>query len=169
MVSGRVVVGFAPTAAGYQALRLAVDLAGQRVARLVAVRAVAFDEPWADGGFRLTVAVTGDLAIAFREALGRVPAGLEVQVAVHPGPFDQALSAIADRPDDIVVVGGCTRRRLAGLSHAAMLRRLLRGAVCPVVVAPPPAMARQGSATRLGREAVAEVERFLRQPAGLPG
>jgi nucleotide-binding universal stress UspA family protein len=170
-MNGRVIVGFASTAAGYQALRYAVLRASENGAPLVAVRAVGIDayEPWSDAEHRMVTAVSAELSNAFLEALGRVPGGLDVRVAVKPGPLAHVLGVAADQPDDLVVLGACTRRRLVGRVHAARLRRCLRSIFCPTVVVPPPAMARQGSLSRLGREAVAELERLLRQPVGLTG
>lgn len=170
-MSGRVIVGFAPTAAGYQALRYAVMRASERGVGLVAVRAIGVDtyEPWCDARHRMMTVVSSELANAFLEALGGIPAGLDVQVAVNPGPVDQVLERVAYRPDDLVVLGACSRRWLVGRIHRARLVRSVRSAVCPVVVVPPPAMAREGSVSRLGREAVAELERLLRQPIELTG
>jgi nucleotide-binding universal stress UspA family protein len=168
-MNGRVVVGFAPTLAGYEALRYAVAQARGRAATLVVVHAVHLDphDSWVQNRLPVMVAVTTQVTTAFHEALGGVPADLDVQVLVEVGPVDLVLRAAADRPDDLVVVGACTRRRLGALTHGATLRRTLRSAICPVVIIPPPVMARLGSTTRLGRHAIAEVERFLEQPAEL--
>jgi nucleotide-binding universal stress UspA family protein len=168
-MNGRVVVGFAPTLTGYEALRYAVTQARGRAAALVVVHAVRLDphESWAENRLPLTVAVTKQVTTAFQEALGGVPADLTVLVLVEAGPLDLVLQAAADRPDDLLVMGACTRRRLGALTHGATLRRTLRSAVCPVVVVPPPAMARLGSAARLGRDAVAELEHYLQQPVEL--
>jgi hypothetical protein len=74
---------------------------------------------------------------------------------------------VADRPEDLLVLGACTRRRLGAVVHGAMLRRTVGRAVCPVVVVPPPTMARIGSPARLGRHTVTELERYLQRPAEL--
>jgi nucleotide-binding universal stress UspA family protein len=168
-MNGRVVVGFAPTLAGYEALRYAVTQARGRASALVVVHAIHLDphESWTQNRLPLMVAVTEQVSTAFHEALGGVPADLDVRVQVEVGPVELVLRAAADRPDDLVVIGACTRRRLGALTHGARLRRTLRSALCPVVIIPPPAMARLGSAARLGRDAVAEVQRYLEQPAGL--
>jgi nucleotide-binding universal stress UspA family protein len=168
-MNGRVVVGFAPTMAGYEALRYAVTQARDRAATLVVVHAVRLDphDSWAESRLPMTVAVTKQVTTAFHEALGGVPADLDVHVIVEAAPADLVLRAAADQPGDLLVVGSCTRRRLGALAHGARLRRTLRSAVCPVVVIPPPAMARLGSASRLGRNAVAELEHFLQQPVKL--
>ena len=168
-MNGRVVVGFAPTLAGYEALRYAVTQARGRASAVVVVHAVRLDphESWAQNRLEMTVALTKQVTTAFHESLGCVPTDLSVHVIVEVGPVDLVLRAAADRPDDLVVVGACTRRRLGALTHGATLRRTLRSAICPVVIIPPPVMARLGSTTRLGRHAIAEVERFLEQPAEL--
>jgi nucleotide-binding universal stress UspA family protein len=168
-MNGRVVVGFAPTPAGYQALRYAVEQATDREAPLVVVRAIRV-EPYqwsAEARVHTMVAVTGEVAAAFREAMGGVPSDTEVRVVVDPGRTDKVLAAAAKQPDDLLVLGACTRRGLPARIHATRLRRSLRAVACPVVVVPPPAMARDGSAARLGRELVSEVEHFLRQPVEL--
>jgi nucleotide-binding universal stress UspA family protein len=169
-MSGRVVVGFAPSPAGYQALRYAVAQAIARRAPLVIVRATPAD-PYdlvPESRVHTTLAVTVAVENAFREAMGRAPSGLDTHVVVDTGRPDTVLATVADQPDDLLVLGSCRRRRLRALTHATMLRRCLRAAVCPVVVVPPPVMARDGSASRLGRSVVSEVERFLRRPVELP-
>ena len=168
-MSGRVVVGFAPTPAGYQALRYGVEQATARRAPLVVVRAVRVEPfEWsADTRIHTMVAVTAQVATAFGEAMGGVPSGLEARVVVDPGRADKALGAVATQPDDLLVLGACTRHRLWALVHGILLRRCLRTVSCPIVVVPPPAMAREGSAGRLGRDVVSEVEQFLRRPVEL--
>jgi len=168
-MSGRVVVGFSPTPAGYEALRYAVEQATARRAPLVVVRAVRV-EPYewsADARMDTTVAVTAEVVTAFREAMGETPGDVKVQVVVDPGRADKVLGSVANQRDDLLILGSCTRQRLRALVHGAMLRRCLRVVACPVVIVPPPAMARDGSAARLGREAVAELERYLRRPVEL--
>jgi nucleotide-binding universal stress UspA family protein len=168
-MSGRVVVGFAPTLAGYEALRYGVAQASGRSAKLVIVRAVRlkpYETSIADR-VPMTVAVTMQVATAFQEALGALPIHLDVHVVVNTGLSDMVLTAVANQPDDLLVLGACTRGRLGALTHTAMLRRTLHSAVCPLVVIPPPAMSRLGSATRLGKNAVAELERYLQHPVGL--
>jgi nucleotide-binding universal stress UspA family protein len=168
-MNGRVVVGFAPTPAGYQALRYAVEQATERGSCLVVVRAIRV-EPYewtTDARLHTTVKVAAEVANAFREAMGGIPGGVEVRVIADPGQADKVLRAIATQPDDLVIVGACTRRGLLARVHGATLRRCLRALACPVVVIPPPAMARDGSAERLGRELVSEVEHHLRRPVEL--
>jgi nucleotide-binding universal stress UspA family protein len=168
-MTGRVVVGFAPSPTGYQALRYAVEQAIARQAPLVIARAVRV-EPYdwsAEGRVYTIVAVTVGVETAFREAMGRAPVGLDARVVVDAGRADTVLVATARQPDDLLVLGSCMHRRMRALTHGAMLRRCLRKAVCAVVIVPPPTMARDGSATRLGREIVSEMERHLRRPVEL--
>jgi nucleotide-binding universal stress UspA family protein len=168
-MSDCVVVGFAPTLAGYEALRYAVAQARGRASSLVVARAVLLNthESWAVNRQPMTAAITEQVSTAFDEALGGVPADLDVHVLVEAGPAEMVLRAAANRPGHVLILGACSRRRLGALTHGAMLRRTLRSAVCPVVIIPPPAMARLGPATRLGRSAVAEMEHYLRQPVQL--
>jgi hypothetical protein len=161
-----VIVGFAPTLAGYEALRYAVAQARGRASALVVARAVLLNarESWAVNRQPMTAAVAKQVSTAFDEALGGVPADLDIHVLVEAGPAEMVLLAAANQPRHVLILVACTRRRLGALTHGAMLRRMLRSAVCPVVVIPAPTMARLGSATRLGRSAVAEMEHYLRQP-----
>lgn len=168
-MNGRVVVGFAPTPAGYQALRYAVEQATEREVPLVVVRAIRI-EPYewsAEARVATLVAVTNEVASAFREAMGGVPGGLEVRVVVDPGRADRVLGAAATRSEDLLVLGACTRGGFRAWIHSGTLRRCVHAVACPVVVVPPPAMARDGSAARLGREMVSEVEHYLRRPVEL--
>jgi len=163
-MSGRVVVGFAPTPAGYEALRYAAGQAKQRGAPLIAVRAVHRDldamatEHWLE----TRVAVAAAVADGFRDALGCLPLGVDVRVVVEPGPVDRVLAAVVKQSDDLVVLGACSRRHWLSIRrHRTRTARCLRAAACPVVIVPVPEMARHGTLERLERDTVAEVERFL--------
>jgi hypothetical protein len=91
--AGRVVVGVADTLAGYQALRYAVEQARQRQQPLIAVRA---------------------LPPGWSEALRSVPSDVSVAVAAEVGSPADVLAAVANRADDLMVIGGSSSRDRAG-------------------------------------------------------
>lgn len=141
----RVVVGVSDTQAARAALACAVDEARRRGAELVAVRAwgpIAEPSPPAPPVTGLEEELTrrSDEAIdrAFIEVCGGVPGDITVTRQTVEGVPERMLVRVADRPDDLLVVG---RER-----HIA-LHRMLRGsaagycvdhAVCRVLVVPSP-------------------------------
>jgi len=75
---------------------------------------------------------------AFDAAFGGVPGGLRVVAMViraRPGP---ALVQLADRPDDLLVVGYGGRNWLSRAFHGAVARHCMAHARCPVLAVPPP-------------------------------
>lgn len=64
------------------------------------------------------------------------------------------------RFDDLLVIGGSGMRRLTGRRRARVARRCSREAACPVVVVPPPAIARRPVA-RLAKDVVREADTLL--------
>ena len=136
----RVVVGVSDTQAARAALACAVDEARRRGAELVAVRA------WGPVGDPSAPGLEADLARrsgeaidrAFIEVCGGVPGDIAVTRRTVEGIPERILVRVADRPDDLLVVG--RERHLA-------LHRMLRGsaagycvdhAVCRVLVVPSP-------------------------------
>jgi nucleotide-binding universal stress UspA family protein len=165
--TGRVVVGIADTVAGYQALRYAVARARERGGQLVAVRAFmcsSRNAPWRDV---LTKKAKECIRKVFNEALGGLPAGLKIESVICDAEVATALIKIADQVDDLLVIGGSGGRRLIGWRRARVARRCSREANCPVVIVPPPAMARR-SVNRLAREVVREADTFLTPPPARP-
>lgn len=158
--SGRVVVGVSDTAAGYQALRYAVAQARERGVPLIAVRAYACGAHNIELRSVLVNAAREYVAKTFVEALGCEPAAVAAEVAVCEGLPGRALVAIADQAQDLVVVGGSGARRVTGRRRAAVARWCSREAVCPVVIVPPPAMARRAG-RRLTKDVVREADLFL--------
>jgi nucleotide-binding universal stress UspA family protein len=157
--SSRVVVGIAPTLAGYQALRYAVAEARRRSVPLIAVRLFRDSTNGLGGQWNdvLRESCKLDVTEAFRTALGGVPGDVDVQVAVTVGPPAQILPELADSPDDLLVIGGSVHRWGGG----KVAKQCARRAVCPVVIVPVPELARDGSPHRLGRRAVEDAEKFL--------
>jgi nucleotide-binding universal stress UspA family protein len=162
--SGRVVVGVSDTLAGYEALRFAVDAARELRTSLIAVRAVR-TTPAADSWPELRQALhdvaAAEVARTFDQAVGGEPSDIDVAVRTESGSPHRILTSVANRPDDLLVVGAATRHH-AWPSIGDVVRHCTRGAACPVVVVPARGMARSASLARLGRAVVDDVEAFLR-------
>ncbi|MEV5612354.1 universal stress protein [Streptomyces sp. NPDC052225] len=136
---GRVVVGVSGSPASVAALRSAVAEARRSGMPLVAVTAWeppegeslyarSPDRAWARQWFD---AARAQLTGSFDEALGGVPADLDVTLRVirdRPGP---ALLTFADHPSDLLVLGARPRSR-----RGAVERHVRRRAVCPVLTVP---------------------------------
>jgi nucleotide-binding universal stress UspA family protein len=164
--TGRVVVGISDTLAGYQALRYAVAQARERDLPLVAVRAYtcAAGAPWRD----VIVDLAKDYVMkVFAEALGGFPAGVATEVAVGTGEPGRVLVATARRDGDLLVIGGSGARRWTGRRRACVARFCSRWASCPVVIVPPPAMARRARG-RMTRDVVLEADLLLTSPWAPP-
>ncbi len=168
MRDARVVVGVNGTPAGLQALRYAVAEARRRGAALFAIRVWHSTPLWPGADIRqwrgeIEQAEADAVRAAFAEAFGCPPADLEIEALVVEGPVAQSLLGYAHRDDDLLVIGS-GRHRLRGVA-----RTCLRLASCPVVVVPPPALARTGSARSLARQLCRETEEFVSafdRPAG---
>jgi len=75
---------------------------------------------------------------AFDAAFGGLPADVAVHTMVvraKPGP---CLVELANRPNDLLVVGHGGRSRLGDAVHGAVTRYCLAHARCPVLAVPPP-------------------------------
>lgn len=159
--SARVFVGVRATLAGYQALRYAAEEARRRDGILWAVRA--YDTPGSGAVRRedLIDTAAAEIGMAFLTAFGGMPAGLTVKLVAREGTAGRVLTSVADRADDVIVIGGSGPRRLFSRRRAAVARYCSRSAACPVVVVPPPPMVRGRRPDRLASEA----EDFLRRTA----
>lgn len=164
--TGRVVVGISNTLAGYQALRYAVARARESGARLVAVRAFLCTSHTAQWRHVLADAAAEYVAEVFTEALGGRPRDLTVDIVIRADEPARALTRIADRADDLLVIGG-SGRRVPGHVRAKVARRCSREAGCPVVMVPPPAMSRR-RVPRLARDVVRTADTLLASPDGQP-
>lgn len=73
------------------------------------------------------------------------------------GPVDAVLKSCVDSPHDLLVIGAARHRWFSG----GVVRRCARDAGCPVVVVPPPELARvvggRLAARRMVREAAASL------------
>jgi nucleotide-binding universal stress UspA family protein len=164
---GRIVVGVGRSLGAYQALRYAVAEARRRDWLLVAIRV-----------FRLTVNAQGllqpdlligsakaNLNIAFTEALGGLPRDVNMQIRIREGSVARTLVEEADRETDFLIIGGCGCRTWTGHRHTSIARFCAGRALCPVLIVPPPALARSARADRLARDTTAGVEDYLCRPA----
>lgn len=149
---GRVVVGVSGSVRSLQALRRAVAEARTRHAVLVPVHAWVppggylpengFPEPaalrriWAEDARQR-------LRGAFDAAFGGMPPGVDVEPVVRRGPTQLVLTQIADRDDDLLVIGAGRRGLLRRLGRTRIPGYCAAHAVCPVLVVPPTALARE--------------------------
>jgi nucleotide-binding universal stress UspA family protein len=157
----RVVVGVDGSLTGLAALRFAVAEAGRRQVPLFAVRAATTGLPCAD---------RAAIATAFWEALGTVPADLEIYQEVAMLGIRDALRASATDARDLVVVGAGGKGGWHALWSGSVARSLLRGARCPVVAVPGPEMARAVHWPRRRRLGRGDVwERIEQEAPGLRG
>jgi len=159
----RVVVGVDESLAGLRALRTAAQEARRRKAQLHAIRVWAFNgsarSAYALIDQRRRAAIAA-VESAFVEAMGGVPFDLDVVLQVVAGGNPaRILMQAADRDDDLLVVGAASGPSVLRLMRRSVPRRCVRKAVCPVLVVPPTAFARQA-----GRRSMAkDVERDLLQ------
>ncbi|MFE0650484.1 universal stress protein [Streptomyces sp. NPDC059534] len=146
---GRVVVGVSGSLASLAALRHATALARREAAPLLAVlvweppegealHARMPDRAWArmwgeDARRRLEDALV--------DGLGGIPADLAFEGRVVRGAPADALSAMAGRPGDVLVVGSAPGRgRFSRLRRRPVLRALVDRAACPVLTVPGPVL-----------------------------
>ncbi len=147
---GRIVVGVSESLGGLAALRRAVAMAREDGRQLVAV--LAWQPPGGEMAYRQAPCpplaeiweqqATLRLMDAFDAALGGFPPDVDLEPRVERFPAADALCAIADRPDDIVVIGAGDRGPARRLLHGSVRRRVLARAGCPVLAVRPPAVPR---------------------------
>jgi hypothetical protein len=104
----------------------------------------------------------------FAKALGGVPGGVAMEIDVREGGPGRVLVTAADRCTDLLVIGGSGARRLSGWRRAAVARHCSRVASCPVVIVPPPDLARDKTVARMARDTVHEADRYLATPSRRP-
>lgn len=157
---GRVVVGVGRSVGAYQALRYAVAEARRRGCVMVAVRAfrVLVHGQALSRADLLGAAAADTVYTAFTEALGGLPSDLPLEILVREGDAAHTLVSIADREDDLLVVGGTRARRWARPRSRHVARFCVRRARCPVAIIPPAELARSARADRLARDAARAAE-----------
>lgn len=146
----RVVVGVSGSLGNLQALRAAVRAARRTGAVLCPVTA------WAPPGgeFFAPSPVPQALLLdwvrgvatrqqeAFNQALGGYPADLELAPQLVRGDPGPVLVAVADRVNDLLVIGTGRPGLRHLLMHRSVSRYCLRHADCPLLVVPPPPLVR---------------------------
>jgi nucleotide-binding universal stress UspA family protein len=161
----RVVVGVDHTLSGLQALRRAVAEARARGVPLHALRA------WTPGQLGLypsladqrqaEAAVASRLvAEAFADTMGGLPREVEVQTVLVGDSAGPALVRYASGDGDLLVLGGPRRGRWRRLPGRSVASYCLAHAACPVLVVPPPPLARAGSPQALLRELRRDIEQL---------
>lgn len=75
---------------------------------------------------------------AFDDVFGGIPAGVSVHTIIVRAKAGPLLTALADQPDDLLVIGCGGRRWLGCALHGAVARYCMAHARCPVLLVPPP-------------------------------
>jgi nucleotide-binding universal stress UspA family protein len=160
----RVIVGIHTCVSGLGALRRAVIEARLRHAQLVAVRA--WNPPTTPGlaatTWRDELEADAALSVerAFADAMGGVPADVDVQMEIIQGQPGPALVWVAERDSDLLVVGTCQRGWPWHLAGSPVTRYCVQHARCSVLVVPPHELGRAGRRT-LTRAMRREAERLV--------
>jgi nucleotide-binding universal stress UspA family protein len=128
-----VVVGVDRSLHGLAALRSAAAESVRRGVPLYAVRVEAEPEPSAD---------YPEIGLAFTEALGGPPRGIEVHLELGTMPVAEALLSRVGSERDLLVVGDSRRGGWHAFWAGSVMRACLRSAPCPVLAVPAPQMAR---------------------------
>ena len=146
---GRVIVGVCGSPGSLQAMRHAVDLARDHHAELVLVlawlppggevQARCPPAPELDRDWRR--AAESRLRTAFEEGLGALPADVLCSTQVVRGPVGPVLLAVANRADDVLVVGAGRRGAVSRLVHTRIAWFCIAHSECCVVAVPPPPLA----------------------------
>lgn len=152
----RIFVGVNGSVSSLHALRRAVAEARLRDAVLYSV--IAWTPPGGETLDRRTpephlrrawlTAALCTLRSAWDDALGAVPDDIPVYLRGDRGHPGWVLTELADRDDDLIVVGAGHGGPLRRATHHSVARYCVARAVCPVVVVPPPPLARQLSHVR---------------------
>lgn len=141
---GRVVVGVHGTPGSLQALRFAVSHARAFGATLIPV--IAWEPPGGDSaGRRYPPFLTEEwaeaaeqrLLTAFDEGLGGAPRDLLVEPRVVRGRAGRVLVALAERDNDLLVLGESHHGRLHRAWYGCAPRYCLAHAHCAVILIPP--------------------------------
>jgi nucleotide-binding universal stress UspA family protein len=154
-IIGRVVVGVSGSAESLHALRHGVELARQYEATLIAVNA----QPAAPAGrFRPRGAPAAEpwqhtactvVRTAFDEALGGLPRGLDCVLLAAPGRPGPALLAVAERANDVLVLGARRGPGVSRLIRRGVAAYCVEHASCSVLrIPPPPLVVRQRTLAR---------------------
>ncbi len=146
----RVVIGVQDSVAGPNALRRGLAEARRRHGTVYAVRASRSRRP---GRYLTPQARRVEQTIRaaqfaldmFVRAVGGIPPDVEVRVIAVDESAGPALVSFADREDDLLVVGDAQRRGIHRPRSGSVARHCARHAGCPVLVVPPPTLAKVDS------------------------
>jgi nucleotide-binding universal stress UspA family protein len=143
-IIGRVVLGVSGSPENLHALRHAVQLARHYDATLIAVNA----QPVRTRITRTRRASpiwrhAASLVVhaAFENGLGALPPDVECVLLAAPGQPGPALVDIADRANDVLVLGPARRRRGHRLLRQSVAAYCIDHAACSVLTVPPPPLA----------------------------
>ena len=138
----RVVVGVTGSPSSGAALRRAVQEARRTARTLVPV--LAWEPPGGEALYRRApvpelVALWEQQArqrldTAVSEAIGALPQDVDIDVAVVRAPASFALTRLADRPEDLLVLGAGPRRPLLRTLRGHVRRRTVARAASPVLL-----------------------------------
>jgi nucleotide-binding universal stress UspA family protein len=148
MPVGRVVVGVHGSLSSLEALRAAVDEARREHVELLAVLAwtpvggeVGYRRaPCPDLFARWEQLARVQLRTCFEDAFGQYPNGVQVRPLIIRADPGHGLVSVADRPDDLLVVGAGERGWPGRWFHGRTSRYCLSRAGCRVLAVPPPAL-----------------------------
>jgi len=141
----RIIVGVHGSLGSLQALRYAADEARERSVPLVVITAWVppggdlaerrnsspyLRKIWREAAWEL-------LRAAFDAGLGGLPADLHVESQAVRGETGPVLVEIADKPDDLLIIGTGRRAGMGRLFGRSVSRYCLAHAHCPVLAVPP--------------------------------
>jgi nucleotide-binding universal stress UspA family protein len=92
-----------------------------------------------------------EIDLAFTEALGGMPRGIEVYPEVATMPVAEALLCRVGSERDLLVLGDSRRGGWHAFWTGSVVRACLRSAPCPVLAVPAPQMARAARRPRFWR------------------
>jgi nucleotide-binding universal stress UspA family protein len=143
-IIGRVVVGISGSPENLHALRHAVELARHYDATLIAVNAQGVrthmrrlrrqSVPWQH-------AASIVIRTAFDDGLGGLPRDVDCVLLAAPRLPGPALVEVADRVNDVLVLGCAQRRRTVRRAPIGVVGYCIEHAVCSVLAVPRPPLA----------------------------
>jgi nucleotide-binding universal stress UspA family protein len=155
----RIVVGVHGSLGSLQALRWAAEEAQERRVPLAAV--IAWIPPGGDFAERSHPspylrkiwrdAARQRLSEAFDAGLGGVPEDVAVQARVERGETGPVLVDVAERPDDLLVIGTGRRSPITRALRKSVGRYCLAHAKCPVLAVPPSSLVEELGHGRMPR------------------
>ncbi|MFG2821493.1 universal stress protein [Kitasatospora sp. NPDC048365] len=146
----RIVVGVSGSLGSIAALHRAVAEARSRAVEVLVVHA--WEPPGGEFGYRrspcpplldaVRSAALERLETVLDEAFAGVPTGVRMRAELVRGEPGRALTALADDPADLLVLGATQAGRLRRGMRPAVTAHCTARAVCPVLVVPKPELQR---------------------------